>query len=145
MRQTLDEEMIKREDSSQCQGLKPQQVKLLPRSSPPTLVTAMLFANVPLDCQISPAGHARPGLRAAGHGPRCPARSNPLHASATIGPPTAARNAMPSSDGAVENSPTPRIWALVSRRRQLLPQPRLLLPRSHPGVGASRFQSALFL
>src|SRR5258708_6124311 len=105
----------------------------------------MLFANVPVECEISPADHARPGLRAAGDGPHWPARSHALHASAATRPPGAARNAMPSCDGAVENSPTRRIWALVSSRRQLLPQPRLLLPRSHPGVGASRFQSALFL
>jgi len=80
----------------------------------------MLSPNVgsfSLDCQIAAAGHARPGLRTAGAGPCCPARSHALHAPAGIRSPGAARNAMPSRDGAVETAPTRKIRSLVSSRQ----------------------------
>jgi len=99
--------------------------------------------GLPLVCQISVAGYARPGLRADGAALRCPAASYALHAPAAVRAPGAARDALPSWDGTVEAAPartlTRRIIRnLVSRGRQLLSEP-LLLRRDHFRVGAAGF------
>src|SRR5208337_456238 len=75
--------------------------------------------SLPLECQISAAGHARPGLRAAGDGPLCPAGSHALHAPVGV---RASRDAMPSCDGAVAAAPS-RITPSRSLRNLVSSQP----------------------
>ncbi len=96
----------------------------------------MLSANVPLDCQISAAGHGRSGLRAASAGADCPAGSHALHASGKVRARAAVCNAMPW-DGECEAGSA---RSLVSSRGHLLSE-SLLLRFDHIGVGAACFES----